>query len=111
MADEREDRKEFENQVIFMDTPLIQKAVVELQKSREEFQSFLEQAELGDSAACYEVGVRYAEGDGTDKDMEKAAHWFAQSAEQGEDRAQGALGRCYQIASGGEDGKSRALEQ
>ena len=43
-------RESFEDQqVIFVDTHLIQKAVEGLQRAREEFQTLLEQAEGGDA--------------------------------------------------------------
>lgn len=62
-------RESFEDQqVIFVDTHLIQKAVEGLQRAREEFQTLLEQAEGGDASVYYDLGVRYTEGDGTDKD-------------------------------------------
>ena len=49
-------RESFEDQqVIFVDTHLIQKAVEGLQRAREEFQTLLEQAEGGDAS----VSVSY----------------------------------------------------
>ena len=50
MCPENEDRAESFNgdQVIFVNTELIQRAVAGLQRSREEFQALLDQAELGD---------------------------------------------------------------
>ena len=47
MCPENEDKAEFFNgdQVIFVNTELIQRAVAGLQKSREEFQALLEQAD------------------------------------------------------------------
>ena len=57
-------RESFEDQqVIFVDTHLIQKAVEGLQRAREEFQTLLEQAEGGDASVYYDLGVRYTEGD------------------------------------------------
>ena len=53
-------RESFEDQqVIFVDTHLIQKAVEGLQRAREEFQTLLEQAEGGDASVYYDLGVRY----------------------------------------------------
>ena len=43
-----------------------------MQKSQEEFQSLREQAELGDTAAYYDLAARYSTGDGVDADPEKA---------------------------------------
>ena len=90
-------RESFEDQqVIFVDTHLIQKAVEGLQRAREEFQTLLEQAEGGDASVYYDLGVRYTEGDGTDKDPAQAARWFALASEDGDLRATDLLGRCYQ---------------
>ena len=81
-------RESFEDQqVIFVDTHLIQKAVEGLQRAREEFQTLLEQAEGGDASVYYDLGVRYTEGDGTDKDPAQAARWFALASEDGDLRA------------------------
>ena len=100
----------YDDQVIFVDTHLIQKAVEGLQRSREEFQSLLEQAEGGDPAAYYDLGVRYAEGDGAERDPARAAHWFSLAAEDGDLRAVDLLGRCYQAGSGVEKDEARAVE-
>ena len=100
----------YDDQVIFVDTHLIQKAVEGLQRSREEFQSLLEQAEGGDPAAYYDLGVRYAEGDGAERDPARAAHWFSLAAEDGDLRAVDLLGRCYQAGSGVEKDEARAAE-
>ena len=40
-------------EVIFVDTPLIQRALDELNRSKEEFRALLEQAESGDPAVWY----------------------------------------------------------
>ena len=71
MCPENEDRAEFFNgdQVIFVNTELIQGAVAGLQRSREEFQALLDQAELGDLSAQYDLAMKYADGDGVDRDM------------------------------------------
>ena len=50
--------------IVFVNTGLIQHALSEVQKSKEEFQTMLEQAELGDDSVLYDLGVRYLEGDG-----------------------------------------------
>ena len=71
MCPENEDRAESFNgdQVIFVNTELIQRAVAGLQRSREEFQALLDQAELGDLSAQYDLAMKYADGDGVDRDM------------------------------------------
>ena len=104
-------RESFEDQqVIFVDTHLIQKAVEGLQRAREEFQTLLEQAEGGDASVYYDLGVRYTEGDGTDKDPAQAARWFALASEDGDLRATDLLGRCYQSGAGVEKDEARAAE-
>ena len=101
-------RESFEDQqVIFVDTHLIQKAVEGLQRAREEFQTLLEQAEGGDASVYYDLGVRYTEGDGTDKDPAQAARWFALASEDGDLRATDLLGRCYQSGAGVEKDEAR----
>ena len=112
MCPENEDRAESFNgdQVIFVNTELIQRAVAGLQRSREEFQALLDQAELGDLSAQYDLAMKYADGDGVDRDMAQAAHWFAQAAEQDDMRAVEALGRCYQLGEGVEKDEKREVE-
>ena len=94
-------RESFEDQqVIFVDTHLIQKAVEGLQRAREEFQTLLEQAEGGDASVYYDLGVRYTEGDGTDKDPAQAARWFALASEDGDLRATDCWGAVTSPAQG-----------
>ena len=59
-------------EVIFVDTPLIQRALDELNRSKEEFRALLEQAESGDSAVWYDLAIRYLEGDGVERDPAQA---------------------------------------
>ena len=99
-----------DQQVIFVDAPLIQRAVAGLQRTRSEFRALLEQAEQGDSAAYYEVAARYAGGEGVEKDPVQAAHWFALAWEEGDVRAGDLLGRCYQSGSGVTADPARAVE-
>ena len=109
--EEKNEGKGFSNaqDVVFVDTGLILKAMAGMQKSQEEFQSLREQAELGDTAAYYDLAARYSTGDGVDADPEKAAHWLAMAAEQGDLRAVTALGRCYQTGTGVDPDPARAV--
>ena len=49
----------------------------------------------GDPAAQYELGLRYASGDGVNKDDKAASDWFSKAAENGNVKAQSALGYRY----------------
>ena len=111
-SDDRGEQKEFSNpqDVVFVNTQLILKAMQNVQKAQQDFQAMLEQAELGDTSVQYDLGVRYAEGDGVDSDMVQAAHWFSLAAESGDLRAIEALGRCYQMGTGVEEDQGRAVE-
>ena len=69
-------RESFEDQqVIFVDTHLIQKAVEGLQRAREEFQTLLEQAEGGDASVYYDLGVRYTEATGPTRTRPRRPLW------------------------------------
>ena len=46
-----------------------------VQKAKQEFQSLLEQAELGDTSVQFDLGAHYANGEGVDRDMEQAVYW------------------------------------
>ena len=59
---EREAREGEE--VIFIDTGLLQKAAQGLQRAKEEFRALLDRAESGDSSAWCDLAVRYSEGYG-----------------------------------------------
>ena len=52
-------------------------------------------AATGDSAAEYALGLRYASGDGVKQDDKEAAIWFNKAAENGNVKAQAALGTRY----------------
>lgn len=96
--------------VVFINTHLIQRAMEGLQKSKEEFQTLLEQAELGEFSVQYDLAVRYLEGDGVEADPVQAVRWLSQAAELGDLRALEALARCYQFGTGVELDEARAAE-
>lgn len=52
-------------------------------------------AKQGDLSAQYEVGARYAVGEGVTQNSVTAAHWFTMAAKKGYAPAQGMLGACY----------------
>ena len=57
-------------------------------------------AEGGDARAQAELGERYEEGRGIERDYGAAVLWYRRSAEQGDARAQGSLGSMYVNATG-----------
>lgn len=54
-----------------------------------------EKAQQGDAEAMYQMGERYAHGDGVKKDEDTAAEWWSKAAEMGHARAQHNLGIYY----------------
>ena len=65
------------------------------------------EAQAGDPAAQFHLGLLYARGEGTEKDPSVAARWFEKAAEQGNAHAQYIIGHMY--AAG--DGVQRDLVQ
>ena len=65
-------------------------------------------AEQGDAAAQCELGLRYANGIDTEKDLAKAHHYFTLSAEQGNARGECALGVWYEKGYDGEPNPKQA---
>lgn len=62
--------------------------------------TLMDAANRGDAAAQYEVGERYANGDGVTQDMAEAAKWFERSANQGLAAAQYRLATQYEKGRG-----------
>ncbi|MGV8839974.1 MAG: peptidoglycan-binding protein [Bauldia sp.] len=62
----------------------------------------------GDAAALYEVGARYAEGRGVDRDSAEAATWFERAANRGLAVAQYRLGTMYEGGVGVEESRTEA---
>lgn len=52
-------------------------------------------AEQGDSSAQLNIGGRYCDGKGVEKNFKEAANWYRKAAEQGNIDAQRILGVCY----------------
>ena len=57
-------------------------------------------AEQGDAEAQYNLGCRYANGNGVAKDYVEAVKWYRKAAEQGNADAQYNLGTCYDYGTG-----------
>ena len=71
---------------------------------------FLKATEKGNAEAQNEVGVMYANGQGTEKDEAKAIEWYRKSAEQGYALAQSNLAYRYDNGDGVEKDTKKAFE-
>ena len=88
-------------------------ASVHAQQSEVLRKQFLEdkaKAEQGDAKAQADLGARYAEGIGVEKDYADAVKWFRKAAEQGNARAQGVLGTFYHEGLGVEKNYAEAVK-
>lgn len=63
-------------------------------------QKLREAAAAGDPSAAFEVAARYAEGNGVEPDLARAAEWYRRSAEAGVAVAQYRLGSLYERGQG-----------
>jgi TPR repeat protein len=59
------------------------------------FREWKAAAEAGQAEAQFDLGLLYAEGLGTRRDLAEAAKWYRQAAEQGNAQAEFALGEMY----------------
>ena len=73
-------------------------------------ESLIRDAEKGDADAQFRLGVRYAEGNGVQKDYYEAAKWYRKAAEQGNSDAQVNLGYCYEMGYGVEKDYQKAFQ-
>ncbi|HHV6627196.1 TPA: tetratricopeptide repeat protein, partial [Haemophilus influenzae] len=67
-------------------------------------------AEQGDAKAQFNLGVRYAKGQGVKQDDVEAVKWYRKAAEQGDADAQALLGFSYLLGKGVQVNKSLAKE-
>lgn len=74
-----------------------------------EDQQLIAKAEQGNANAQFQVGLKYQNGEGVEKDNTKAVDWYQKSAEQGNSDAQANLGAMYQYGFGVEKSDSEAL--
>jgi putative methionine-R-sulfoxide reductase with GAF domain len=65
-------------------------------------------ASEGDAAAQYQLGMRYANGEGVKLDYREAKAWFLRAAEQGHVRAQGKVAASFWEGRGGPQDYSKA---
>ena len=62
--------------------------------------SYKKAAEAGDRLAQRNLGLMYEEGEGVERDYERAAQWYRRAAAQGDPVAQNKLGRLYSYGFG-----------
>jgi TPR repeat protein len=65
-----------------------------------ELDTVVARADQGDRVAQYELGIRYSQGRGVDKNPFTAVEWFQRSADQGLPQAQFELGSAYWLGEG-----------
>src|SRR3989344_272377 len=68
------------------------------------------QADSGDAGAQFDLGMRYAKGEGVPKDIVKAVEWHQKAAAQGHAKAQFALGFMYNYGKGVPKNAAKAIE-
>src|SRR3989337_2395558 len=66
-------------------------------------------AENGHIKAQYNFALLYDNGEGTEKNLEKAFYWYQKAAENGEMYAQNSLAICYQYGEGTEKNLEKAF--
>ena len=72
--------------------------------------TLLKAAEQGNPYAQYNIGLRYAQGEGIGQNLEVAAKWYLKAAEQGHTEAQCSLGICYVKGEGIEKNPEEAVK-
>ena len=78
-------------------------------EKKKKWEKYRIRAERGESEAQYKIAVRYATGDGAERDDAKAVYWYRLAAEQGYAPAQNALGNCYAYGRGAEQDDAQAF--
>lgn len=71
---------------------------------------YVVEEDVGDAKTQNALGVRYEQGQGVTKDLEKAADWYRLAAQQGLAAAQYNLGRLIEEGSGVAQDPERAIE-
>src|SRR5574344_69566 len=61
----------------------------------ETLEQLISKAETGDVRSCFELGQRFAVGNGTDADESEAFGWYYMAAKKGYGPAQFVIGTCY----------------
>ncbi len=78
-------------------------------RERRDFLLRIKDARIGDSAAQYDIALRYANGVGTKKNLAEALLWAEAAAERGHSSAQYLLGSAYQQGLGTPPDTTKAL--
>ncbi len=91
-------------QVLFLGDSLI------MPDRKKAFPFVLKSAEAGDAHSQNMVGVAYRDGDGTDKENEKAKEWFLKAALQNDPKAQSNLGHILGVDSPTSPDRKEALK-
>ena len=81
-----------------------------LTKAQLEFRQKLIDARNGNQNSQFSVGLAYANGDGTEKNLAEAARWYREAANRGHARATNNLGVMYLNGSGVEQNNAEAMK-
>lgn len=73
-------------------------------------QALMAHATQGDATAQWELGLRYAKGEGVPQDYGKARQWYEKAATQGHARAQYSLGLLYAAGRGVPQNNTKARQ-
>src|ERR1043165_4780915 len=71
--------------------------------------NLLKQLAENDEYAQFNLANSYYNGEGTEKNLEKAVYWYQKAAENGNNNAMNSLARCYYNGEGTEKNLGRAL--
>src|SRR2546430_2258735 len=91
---------------------MLRNQIDKLVKQHDEINYFNEikkSAEDGDENAMNNLAVRYENGEGTEKNLEKAFHWYQKAAEIGNEHAMNNLAICYKNGKGTEKNLEKAF--
>ena len=61
----------------------------------ETLEQLISKAEAGDVQSCFELGQRFAIGEGTEADESAAMEWYVRAARKGHPLAEFVVGHCY----------------
>ncbi len=77
--------------------------------AQDNFEEYLQRANMGDAEAQYCLGLCYEEGNGVESDYVKAGYWYKKAAEKGNIKAQTAIGSLYEDGKGVEKNYAEAI--
>jgi TPR repeat protein len=81
--------------LLLLSAPVFQLLAQQTETDRKQVEEIKAKAEAGDPDSEFQLGVRYALGEGIPEDSAKAMKWFRKAAEQGFAPAQSMLGSCF----------------